>query len=102
MGTHCMCTMLHSIVHMLNLTRSHMNDCDLRHERSVSCPVHACMVATFAAITQAHVGTVVQLPSLKHGDKIIADSAAIFDYLKETFPEKMKVFEPDTARECAA
>jgi glutathione S-transferase len=36
-----------------------------------------------------------QFPVLRHGGNVVADSSEIFQYLLNTYPEKMKVFVPE-------
>lgn len=44
----------------------------------------------------------VQFPVLRHGNNIVPDSSAIFEYLKSTYPSEMSVFSPPDAKTCVS
>ena len=41
-----------------------------------------------------------QFPTLMHGGNVVVDSSCIWAYLADTYPEKMKVFQPDDPLAC--
>ena len=69
--------------------------------RSTAGPAHAPFCPSVLADTIlrssihccSQLRTVLQLPMLVHGPNKIADSTLIFEYLCNTFPEQMKVFD---------
>jgi glutathione S-transferase len=43
----------------------------------------------------------VQFPVLRHGSNVVSDSSEIFQYLLNTYPEKMKLLVPEDRDRCA-
>ena len=41
-----------------------------------------------------------QYPVLRHGDNVVPDSSAIFDYLLNTYPTQMSLFQPPDSTTC--